>query len=142
MGHLSPWPDSNLPFSDICTHPTFLQQDSYFPPGLCPHHFCCLDHPFFCLCLFPTFLFLQSQDPRPQTCQASPPMGSSFLCPSTARCLPLSQVTGHFPWSSCSVPSSLPDTVSSLCVSLYVSACVVCTRSCVGMRSGDPQMFM
>lgn len=38
------------------------------------------------------------------------------------------------------VPSSLPDTVSSLCVSLCVSACVVYTRSCVGMRCGYPQM--
>lgn len=32
-GHPSPWPDSNPPFSDLCTHLTFPQQDPYFSPS-------------------------------------------------------------------------------------------------------------
>lgn len=120
MGHLPPWLDANLSFSDTSTHLTFPKPDSCFSPGLCPHHFCRLGHPFFCLCLFPAFLFLQSQVPRPQTCQASHAKLSKL---SSALLLP----------GACHSPGSRNTSLrtAALCQAHCQAQCQVCVCLCV-----------
>lgn len=128
LGHLTRWPDSNLSFSDIYTHPTFLQVFLSFPkhtltfppPGLCPHCILCRDYCssfsiyFLHFCFFKAkFLghLLQNMSNFPANC---------FLYPLSFHCLLPSLDNEHCHWKSCSVPSLVPDTVSSL----HVSACI------------------
>lgn len=126
LGHLTRWPESNLSFSDIYTHPTFLQvilsfpKHTFPPPGLCPHCILCLDYCSSFSISFLHFHFFIAKFLGPLLQNMSNFPANRFLYPLSFHCLPLSLDNEQFHWKSCSVPSFVPDTVSSLHVAARI----------------------
>lgn len=93
LRYLSRWPDSNLSFSDIYTHPTFLQDSFPFPKYTFTFPLQGFAHTAssgWTIVLPSRFISYISVSSKPsswvtffKTCQTFQPIASSILCPST-----------------------------------------------------------